>query len=1324
MDIIQGLIVSGNVGKSGLRIVNTNGTFDVAVNTAAPTLPTEIVASDTIPTGIISGTTDRYISFPYSGTAATKDYTFTTTESIVCDILIVGGGGAGSGTIGGGGGGGALIFARNATLNGTYTVNVGNGGIGGSTGQGTKGNSSRILQGGINITAEGGGASGRADGNQNGGSGGGGDFYDGNQTRGISTSYTSTAFGASIVKYGNNGANAYTSSPFNGGGGGGAGSSALIATSTNLFSNGGSGLHQVIIDGITINFASYFGTNTADVGGVLFNGNLYYGGGGAGGGNETSLGGTGGIGGGGDGGRGSSGSTPPYIPIHGSNGLPKTGGGGGGGSNHPSLGGNGGSGIVIIRYRKASNISTGNTLFTILNGGNILVGSNLYSNLITNYIDTPAATGISSQWTSNVGTSGKIYYNTSNIDSNVGIGTIDPVVPLHIYNNNATTRLLLDTTTTAPATLEFRRGTGADIQNDYRFINDTDGAIKLQIQNTTQIFGNTDANLALFSSNETIIYKNTAMNGRVGIGTTYNSTRNLDVVGDANISGMVSVGGLSVSGSGGSVSATISNSLTNNTSLTIQNGYVVPVITSSPVATTTGITGAYTYQVFTYTTETGGAGSGQSLYTFNVASNPVNCDILVVGGGGGGGDGGGGGGGYVYTSNINIPVGSYSIRVGKGGNGGVAYTQGSQGSSSSFIVGGTTYIAYGGGGGGGTGAIAPPHTAGQVGSYGGNGANNSGNVWTLVRRVPAGNAWHPTTDGLVGNVVYGTYSSNPQNNNIGTGWSINFENAVPGYDQFKFATGDNVVWLITTKAAVGGAVVSPAQYYADSLRAIISSSDSATPYSARWYYRSVGTEDPWISVIDHAAATGAGKILYGGNSFASAPHINVLSQRIGANVFIRNSNSPITSPAVQIYTSSQGNRGGNAVVSSYGSGGGGGGAGAVGGDANFASPSIIAGGGLQYYRGGTGGDGVLNTITGGNIYYAGGGTGGANTNQGTDTTTQIAPVGGGGIGSRAPGGIGGNGVDGTGGGGGGGDPDRTSASGRGGHGIVIIRYLTPLITSSSIDLIRGTAADANRDYKIGNYNSEFKVISSTSGVDTDYIKITTAGAITNPTGTASWNTGSDRRIKENIERASYDKCYENINKLELNRFNYVEGFNTVSRDNKQLGFIAQEVYDIFPKAISSHGYYSDTLSIPDLLSIDISQINYSLYGAVKKLIEINEEDEKHLNSFNNRIKTIKTILNIAMELTTSNILDTSNLLDTTSNVILDTSNVILDTSNVILDTSNLIDTSSNVIMDTSNLIDTSSNVIMDTSNLIDTSSNVILDTSNVIDTSSNVIMDT
>jgi len=177
-------------------------------------------------------------------------------------------------------------------------------------------------------------------------------------------------------------------------------------------------------------------------------------------------------------------------------------------------------------------------------------------------------------------------------------------------------------------------------------------------------------------------------------------------------------------------------------------------------------------------------------------------------------------------------------------------------------------------------------------------------------------------------------------------------------------------------------------------------------------------------------------------------------------------------------------------------------------------------------------------------------------------------------------------------------------------------------TSSSIELIRGTVNDSNRDYKIGNYIGDFIIKSSLSGTDTDYIKITgTTGAITNPTGTTSWTTTSDRRIKENIERASYDKCYESINKLELNRFNYIKEFNTVNRDITQLGFIAQEVKEIFPKSVFENSFTNDTINISDLHSIDITQINYSLYGAVKKLIEIINEDEE-------KIKKLKFLLNI------------------------------------------------------------------------------------------------
>jgi len=515
------------------------------------------------------------------------------------------------------------------------------------------------------------------------------------------------------------------------------------------------------------------------------------------------------------------------------------------------------------------------------------------------------------------------------------------------------------------------------------------------------------------------------------------------------------------------------NDTIGDTKLTIQNKTVVPeIIVAGTTSTTTGA--ADRIIMFPY------SGTGNTKdYTFTITESLI-CDILIVGGGGGGSVGGGGGGGYLYLTNISLNSGtSYTVTVGNGGTGTLSNQNANQGYNSTFSGGSLSYTAFGGGGGGANNNTAPPHTTGQVGSYGGNGADVS---------------------------------------------------------------------------------------------------------------------------------------------------------------------------MQQTFTSTQGNRGGSASLNRYGSGGGGGGADQVGGN-----PIIVPGvyAGLTtayedlYWNGGIGGNGKLNSITGTAIYYAGGGTGGANTNNQTNTETQTPPLGGGGLGSRENRGSGGNGTNGLGGGGGGGDPEQTVASGRGGSGIVIIRYT---LAQSSIELVRGTSGDANIDYKIGNYGGDFKIISSTSSVDTDYIRITSSGAsIYNPTGSPQWSTVSDRRIKENIEKASYDKCYDNINKLELYRFNYIAELKNINKDLKQLGYIAQEVQDIFPKAVSSQEFHNDNLCIPDMLSIDIAQINYSLYGSVKKLIEMYNDIENNINILEN-ILNINITSNIIMDNSTSNVImdnSASNVIENT-----------------------------------------------------------------------------
>jgi hypothetical protein len=418
----------------------------------------------------------------------------------------------------------------------------------------------------------------------------------------------------------------------------------------------------------------------------------------------------------------------------------------------------------------------------------------------------------------------------------------------------------------------------------------------------------------------------------------------------------------------------------------------------------------------------------------------------------------------------------------------------------------------------------------------------------------------------------------------------------------------------------------------------------------------------------------------------------------------------------------------------------------------------------SYFANGSTTFGVQDGSTGN--YYIGGGGAGYTANDGYPK-----PLGGLGGGAKLEG-NGGSGYPNTGSGGSSSGVSAESATSHGGTGIVIIRYrsLTPTTTTTttttythtsnltttlstptlgtpSIELVRGTQGDSNTDYKIGNYNGDFIVKSSVSSTDTDFIKILgTDGTIYNKPNSLYWNQISDRRIKENIMRASYDMCYDNVDKLELNRFNYIKEFNTGNRDTNHLGFIAQEIKEIFPKAVFTNNYNSGDLNIQDMLSIDIGQINFTLYGAVKKLMEINKDKEL-------RLKRLECLLNVEcgsgsggsgsdsggdsggdnvvidsdISIDTSNLLETSNIIIDTSNITIDSSNIAIDTSNIILDTSNIILETSNIVIDTSDIILDTSNITIDTSNIvIDTSnitidtSNIVIDTSNVLDTSSNI----
>lgn len=97
----------------------------------------------------------------------------------------------------------------------------------------------------------------------------------------------------------------------------------------------------------------------------------------------------------------------------------------------------------------------------------------------------------------------------------------------------------------------------------------------------------------------------------------------------------------------------------------------------------------------------------------------------------------------------------------------------------------------------------------------------------------------------------------------------------------------------------------------------------------------------------------------------------------------------------------------------------------------------------------------------------------------------------------------------------------------------------------------------------------------------------------------TWIVSSDRRLKTNIQIADCSRCYDIVKNLKLVNFNWDDKKvpKEIVKDRKKLGWIAQDVEEYFPKAVSRVDMYG----IDDCRTLDTDQIYASLYGAVQKL---------------------------------------------------------------------------------------------------------------------------
>ena len=108
--------------------------------------------------------------------------------------------------------------------------------------------------------------------------------------------------------------------------------------------------------------------------------------------------------------------------------------------------------------------------------------------------------------------------------------------------------------------------------------------------------------------------------------------------------------------------------------------------------------------------------------------------------------------------------------------------------------------------------------------------------------------------------------------------------------------------------------------------------------------------------------------------------------------------------------------------------------------------------------------------------------------------------------------------------------------------------------------------------------------------------------------TTTWLTGSDERVKENIEDADLNVCYNIVQNLKLRRFRWKEENYPEFNDRNVIGFIAQEVEQYFPNSVkqsNDHGFV-------DFKSIDVDQVYKTMYGTLQKVISDLEILEQEL----------------------------------------------------------------------------------------------------------------
>jgi hypothetical protein len=124
--------------------------------------------------------------------------------------------------------------------------------------------------------------------------------------------------------------------------------------------------------------------------------------------------------------------------------------------------------------------------------------------------------------------------------------------------------------------------------------------------------------------------------------------------------------------------------------------------------------------------------------------------------------------------------------------------------------------------------------------------------------------------------------------------------------------------------------------------------------------------------------------------------------------------------------------------------------------------------------------------------------------------------------------------------------------------------------------------------------------------------------------TSTWTVSSDERLKENIQDADLNMCYNNIKNLKLRKYKWKDDVYTLDQvsDRSKLGWIAQEVETILPKSVEKHNAYG----YEDCRSLNSDQIITSMYGCLKKLINIYDNQTNELDLLDTNLSKLQSLV--------------------------------------------------------------------------------------------------